>query len=115
MPKVLRIAKERKVEEVSPDSGVALGDWDVRAVLLQTLIPLGLEAAPGALPERGDGPGRPALRQTRWGRSPRPMGPPAGLHLSGRPEARPVGPARAGSPGGRRSAAPDIRPAPDPP
>ena len=52
MPKVLRISKERKVEEVSP--GVALGDWDVRAVLLQTLIPLGLEAA-RALFDVGEG------------------------------------------------------------
>lgn len=75
MPKVLRISKERKVEEVSPDSGVALGDWDVRAVLLQTLIPLGLAAAralfqaevtalAGPRYARHDG----AAHRVRWGR-----------------------------------------------
>ncbi len=45
MPKVLRIAKARKVEEVAGDVAVALGEWDVKAALLQTLIPLGFEAA----------------------------------------------------------------------
>jgi putative transposase len=73
MPKVLRISKERKVEEVSP--GVALGDWDVRAELLQTLIPLGLEAARALFQDevtalagpryaRYDG----AAHRVRWGR-----------------------------------------------
>ncbi len=75
MPKVLRIAKERKVEEVGPDAGVALGDWNVRAVLLQALIPLGLEAARALFEEevtavagpryaRHDG----AAHRVRWGR-----------------------------------------------
>lgn len=45
MPTLLRIAKERKVEEVGADAGAALGAWDVRAILLQALIPLGLDAA----------------------------------------------------------------------
>ena len=75
MPKVLRIAKERKVEEVGPDAGVALGDWDVRVMLLQALIPLGLEAARALFEEevtavagpryaRHDG----AAHRVRWGR-----------------------------------------------
>lgn len=45
MPTVLRIARKRKIEEVSPDAAPAVGDWNVRALLLQALIPLGLEAA----------------------------------------------------------------------
>jgi len=75
MATVLRIARERKVEEVAPDASVALGDWDVRAVLLQALIPLGLEAARALLEEevtavagpryaRHDG----AAHRVRWGR-----------------------------------------------
>ncbi len=75
MPKVLRIAKKRKVEEVGPDARVALGDWDVRAVLLQALIPLGLEAARALFEDevtalagrryaRDDG----AAHRVRWGR-----------------------------------------------
>lgn len=75
MPEVLRIGKERKVEEVAPDAGVALGDWDVRAVLLPALIPLGLEAARALFEDevtalagprcaRNDG----AAHRVRWGR-----------------------------------------------
>jgi len=75
MPKVLRIGKERKVEEVGPDAGVALGEWDVRAVLLQALIPLGLEAARALFEDevtalagpryaRNDG----TAHRVRWGR-----------------------------------------------
>ncbi len=71
----LRIGRERKVEEVAPDVAGALGDWDIRAVLLQTLIPLGLEAARALLEEevtalagpryaRHDGAGH----RVRWGR-----------------------------------------------
>jgi putative transposase len=75
MPKVLRIAKERKVEEVGPDAGVALGDWDVRAVLLQALIPLGLEAARALFEEEVTALAGPryarhdeADHRVRWGR-----------------------------------------------
>jgi hypothetical protein len=75
VPKILRITKERKIEEVSPDAGVAFGDWDVRAVLLQAFIPLGLEAARALFEEevtalagpryaRHDG----ADYRVRWGR-----------------------------------------------
>ena len=45
MAKVLRVVKEGKTEEVSPDAAGRQGDWNIRAMLLQTLIPLGLEAA----------------------------------------------------------------------
>jgi len=75
MPTVLRIAKERKVEEAGADAGAALGAWDVRAVLLQALIPLGLEAARALFEEevaalagpryaRDDG----VAHRVRWGR-----------------------------------------------
>jgi hypothetical protein len=75
VPKVLRIAKERKVEEVSRHVAVGLGEWDVRAMLLQTLIPLGIEAARRLLEEevmalagpryaRHDG----VAHRVRWGR-----------------------------------------------
>jgi len=75
MPKVLRSAKERKIEEVGFDPIGALGDWDVRAVLLQALIPLGLEAArvlfedevtalAGPRYARNDG----VAHRVRWGR-----------------------------------------------
>jgi transposase-like protein len=75
MLKVLRSAKERKVEEVGRDVAVALGEWDVKAILLQTLIPLGLEAARALLEEevtavagpryaRDDG----VAHRVRWGR-----------------------------------------------
>jgi transposase-like protein len=75
VPKVLRIAKERKVEEVSRNVAVGLGEWDVRAMLLQTLIPLGIEAARRLLEEevmalagpryaRHDG----VAHRVRWGR-----------------------------------------------
>ncbi len=75
MPKVLRIAKERKVDEVGRDVEVALGEWDVKAMLLQTLIPLGFEAARALLEDevtalagpryaRDDG----AAHRVRWGR-----------------------------------------------
>jgi transposase-like protein len=77
MHTVLRIARERKVEEAGPDTGVGLGDWDVRATLLQALIPLGLAAARALLEEevavlagpryaREDG----ARDRVRWGRQP---------------------------------------------
>ena len=75
MPKILRITKERKIEEAGPEAGEAFGDWDVRAVLLQALIPLGLEAARALFEEevtalagrryaRHDG----ADHRVRWGR-----------------------------------------------
>jgi transposase-like protein len=76
MPKVLRIAKERKVEDVA-DVDVALTEWDMKAMLLQTLIPLGLERARALFEEevaalagpryaRNDG----AAHRVRWGRQP---------------------------------------------
>jgi transposase-like protein len=75
MAKVLRISRERKLEDVSPDAVPAVGDWDVRAVLLQTFIPLGLELARALMEEevaalagpryvRDGGP------RARWGRQP---------------------------------------------
>jgi putative transposase len=75
IPTILRIAKERKVEDVSPETVPALGEWDVRAQLLQALIPLGLEAAralfehevtalAGPRYARDDG----ARDRVRWGR-----------------------------------------------
>ncbi len=75
MPKVLQIGKERKVEEVARDVDVALTEWDVRATLLQTLIPLGFEAARALIEDevtalagpryaRDDG----AAHRVRWGR-----------------------------------------------
>ena len=75
MPTVLRIARERKVEEVSPDAGAALGDWNVRAVLLQTLIPLGLEAARALMEDEvaalaGPRYVRDGGKRARWGRQP---------------------------------------------
>jgi len=76
MPKVLRIAKERKVEVVA-DVDVALTEWDMKAQLLQTLIPLGLAAARALFDEevaalagpryaRHDG----VAHRVRWGRQP---------------------------------------------
>lgn len=75
MPRVLRIAREGKMEEVAADVEVALTEWDVRALLLQALIPLGLEAARELFEEevtamagpryaRHDG----AAHRVRWGR-----------------------------------------------
>lgn len=76
MPKVqLRIAKERKIEEVAADVDVALGEWDVRAMPLQTLIPLGLEAARTLMEEEVAALAGPryarhggAAHRVRWGR-----------------------------------------------
>jgi len=74
MPKVLRIAKDRKIEEVDEPLG-ALGDLDVTVALIQTLIPLGFRAAEDLLLRevavlagpryaRHDG----APQRVRWGR-----------------------------------------------
>ena len=73
MPKVLRVSKERKVEEIG--AGTPVGVWDIRAALLQALIPLGLEAARALFEDevamlagpryaRDDG----AVHRVRWGR-----------------------------------------------
>src|SRR5579884_4315619 len=74
MPKVLRIARERKVEDVA-DVDVALTEWDAKAMLLQAVIPLGFKAACAPLEDevtaltgpryaRHDG----APHRVRWGR-----------------------------------------------
>ncbi len=74
MPKVLRIAKDRKIEDVDETLG-ALGDLDVTVALIQTLIPLGFRAAEelllrevaalaGPRYARHDG----APQRVRWGR-----------------------------------------------
>jgi transposase-like protein len=74
MPKVLRIARERKVEDVA-DVDVALTEWDAKAMLLQAVIPLGFKAACALLEDevtaltgpryaRHDG----APHRVRWGR-----------------------------------------------
>ena len=51
MPKVLRIAKGRKIEDVEHvDNQLReLDDLDVTVALIQTLVPLGLRAAEEAL------------------------------------------------------------------
>jgi putative transposase len=75
VPTVLRVARERKVEEVARDVEVALTEWDVKAMLLQAVIPLGFEAARALIEEevtavagpryaRHDG----APHRVRWGR-----------------------------------------------
>jgi len=75
MPTVLRVAKKRKIEEIGPDAGGALGTWNIRAILLQALIPLGLDAARALFEDevitlagpryaRHDG----AAHRVRWGR-----------------------------------------------
>ncbi len=74
MPKVLRIAKDRKIEEVDEQLG-ELGDVDVMVTLIQALIPLGFRAAEALLLQevntlagpryaRDDG----ASHRVRWGR-----------------------------------------------
>ena len=73
MSNVLRIAKEGKVEAVSPDVAAALGTWDLRAMLLQALIPLGLEAACALVEEEvhalaGPRYARDGGDRARWGR-----------------------------------------------
>jgi transposase-like protein len=75
MPTVLRVARERKVEEVARDVEVALTEWDVRAMLLQAVIPLGFEAARALIEEEVTAVAGPryarhngAPHRVRWGR-----------------------------------------------
>jgi len=73
MSNVLRIAKEGKVEAVSREVAAALGTWDLRAMLLQALIPLGLEAACALVEEEvhalaGPRYARDGGDRARWGR-----------------------------------------------
>jgi putative transposase len=73
MPTVLRIARKRKIEDVSPEAAPAVGNWDVRAMLLQTLIPLGLQAAGALMEEEVMALAGPRYRRdggprARWGR-----------------------------------------------
>ena len=73
MPHVLRIAKDRKIEEVEAPLG-ELGDLDVMVALIQTLIPLGFRAAGGPSLAGGGRPGGPAVCAGRRDPAPSPLG-----------------------------------------
>jgi hypothetical protein len=109
MSNVLRIAKEGKVEAVSPDVAAALGTWDLRAMLLQALIPLGLEAACALVEEecmRWPAPGTLGMAAIELG------GGGSGASSIWRTRSSPCASPRVGSEGKRRGAAADVRPAP---
>jgi len=74
MPKVLRIAKNRKIEEIDEKFG-ELGDLDVMVALVQTLIPLGFRAAEALLVQEVNALAGPRYARddgvpsrVRWGR-----------------------------------------------